>query len=217
MMLCFVVLNTACSKDKGNQYFGLAIGFVVIAGGYGAGSISGGCFNPAVALGIDVSSAGLGFGWGFAYTGYELIGAALAAGLFRVVRPDDFDESHDGNYALSTKCVSEFIGTYVLVLTVGLNVLADSKAAALSIAASLTCMIYALGNCSGAHFNPAVTVAIMLAGRDKCPTNEGLAFIPCQLLGGIAAAYTYAAMMHGRTFALEPKAPYDWHAALAGE
>merc|ERR1719217_69176 len=72
-MLCFVVLNVACSKrnnpaDKGNQFYGLAIGFVIIAGAYGAGAISGGCFNPAVAIGIDVSSAGLGFGWGFAYT-----------------------------------------------------------------------------------------------------------------------------------------------------
>merc|ERR1719446_1290564 len=47
-MLCFVVLNVACSKQHtgNNQFFGLAIGFVVIAGGYGAGHISGGCFNP---------------------------------------------------------------------------------------------------------------------------------------------------------------------------
>merc|ERR1719313_860991 len=77
-MLCFVVLNVACSKAHAgkNQFYGLAIGGVIWAGAYGAGAISGGCFNPAVALGIDVSSAGLGFGWGFAYTGYEIIGAA---------------------------------------------------------------------------------------------------------------------------------------------
>jgi len=62
-MLCFVVLNVAtAAKNAGNQFFGLAIGFVIIAGGYAAGGISGGAFNPAVALGIDVSSAGLGFG-----------------------------------------------------------------------------------------------------------------------------------------------------------
>merc|ERR1719161_1700477 len=71
-MLCFVVLNVATArKDKGNQYFGLAIGFVIIAGGYAGGNVSGGCFNPAVAFGIDVSSAGIGFGWAFAYFGYE--------------------------------------------------------------------------------------------------------------------------------------------------
>merc|ERR1719463_431802 len=78
-------------------------------------------------------------------------------------------------------------------------------------------MIYALGNCSGAHFNPAVTVAIMLSGREKCPPAEGGPFIGVQLLGGIAAAYTYAGMHHGKTFALAPKEPYGWTAALMGE
>merc|ERR1719313_1283111 len=143
--LCFVVLNVAAAKKNANmQFYGLAIGFVIIAGAYGAGNISGGAFNPAVALGLDVSSAGVGFGWGFAYTGYEIIGSALAAGLFRVVRPDDFGGSAD--YELGTRCVSEFLGTYVLVLTVGLNVLGGSPAGAWSIAASLMVMIFALGN-----------------------------------------------------------------------
>merc|ERR1719181_1033157 len=95
-MLCFVVLNVACSKrnnpaEKGNQFYGLAIVFVIIAGAYGAGAVSGGCFNPAVALGIDVSSAGLGFGWCAPYILFELAGAALAAVLFKVVRPEDFE------------------------------------------------------------------------------------------------------------------------------
>merc|ERR1719408_855255 len=78
-------------------------------------------------------------------------------------------------------------------------------------------MIFALGNCSGAHFNPAVTVAIMIAGRDKCPPKEGGAFIATQLVAGICAAYTYAGMMHGKTFALGPKDPYNWGQALMGE
>merc|ERR1719199_1008333 len=118
-VLCFVVLNCAASNkngcDTGNQFYGLAIGFVVVAGGYGAGSISGGAFNPAVALGLDVSSAGVGFGWGFAYTGYEIVGAAMAAALFRVCRPDDFGETlENDDYKLGTKCVSEFLGTFIL-------------------------------------------------------------------------------------------------------
>merc|ERR1719231_1968160 len=78
-------------------------------------------------------------------------------------------------------------------------------------------MIYALGSVSGAHFNPAVTLAIVLAGRDKCPPGDAGAYVGAQLAGGVAAAYTYAGMHHGRTFALAPVAPYDWHAALAGE
>jgi len=214
-MLCFVVLNVAtASKNAGNQFFGLAIGFVIIAGGYAAGGISGGAFNPAVALGIDVSSAGLGFGWGFAYAGYELIGAALASALFRVVRPDEF--GGESEYTLATKLVSEFIGTFYLVLTVGLNVLGKSPAPVWSIAASLMCMIYALGNCSGAHFNPAVTVALLASGRNIIPATEAAAYIGVQILGGICAAYMYAAMHHGATFALAPGAGFNFgHAAVA--
>jgi len=214
-MLCFVVLNVAtATKNAGNQFFGLAIGFVIIAGGYAAGGISGGAFNPAVALGIDVSSAGLGFGWGFAYAGYELIGAALASALFRVVRPDEF--GGEAEYTLATKLVSEFIGTFYLVLTVGLNVLGKSPAPVWSIAASLMCMIYALGNCSGAHFNPAVTLALFASGRGIIPAQEAAAYMGVQILGGICAAYMYAAMHHGATFALAPGAGFNFgHAAVA--
>merc|ERR1719298_212262 len=215
-MLCFVVLNVAtASKNAGNQFFGLAIGFVIIAGGYAAGGISGGAFNPAVALGIDVSSAGLGFGWGFAYLGYEFAGAALAAGLFRIVRPDEFGGESD--YSLGTKLVSEFIGTFYLVLTVGLNVLGKSPAPVWSIAASLMCMIYALGNCSGAHFNPAVTLAILASGRKLITAGEAAAYMGAQILGGIAAGYMYAAMHHGATFPLAPGAGFNFGHAAAAE
>merc|ERR1719298_114116 len=147
-MLCFVVLNVAtAAKNHPNDFYGLAIGFVIIAGGYAAGNISGGCFNPAVAFGIDVSSISLGFGWSFAYLGYEVLGAVLAALLFRVVRPDEFEEGAE--YGMAAKACSEFLGTFFLVLTVGLNVLGKSPAPVWSIAASLMCMIYALGSVSG--------------------------------------------------------------------
>merc|ERR1719236_211654 len=214
-MLCFVVLNVAtASKNEGNQFFGLAIGFVIIAGGYAAGGISGGAFNPAVAIGIDTSSAGLGFGWCFAYAGCEFLGAVLAAGLFRVVRPDEFDG--DPEYGLAAKLTSEFLGTFFLVLTVGLNVLGKSPGAVWSIAASLMCMIYALGNCSGAHFNPAVTLAILCSGRDLINVVEACAYMGVQILGGICAAFTYAALMHGETFFLKPQEGFNWgHAAVA--
>jgi len=214
-MLCFVVLNVATAgKNAGNQFYGLAIGFVIIAGGYAAGGISGGAFNPAVALGIDVSSAGLGFGWGFAYAAYELIGAGLAAAAFRVVRPDEF--GGDAEYSLGTKLASEFIGTFYLVLTVGLNVLGKSPAPVWSIAASLMCMIYALGNCSGAHFNPAVTLAILASGRKLISTTEAAAYMGVQILAGVCASFMYAAMHHGATFALAPGKGFNFgHAAVA--
>merc|ERR1719482_1046951 len=138
-----------------------------------------------------------------------------------MVRPEDFkggvEEGEVPVYPLGTNLVSEFIGTFFLVLTVGLNVIGKSPAPVWSIAASLMCMIYALGNCSGAHFNPAVTLAIILAGRNKCPPSEGAAYMGAQVLGGVAAAYTYAAMHHGKTFPLAPGKGFNFGHAAAAE
>eukprot|EP00747_Dinoflagellata_sp_TGD_P184461 gnl/TRDRNA2_/TRDRNA2_40079_c0_seq1.p1 gnl/TRDRNA2_/TRDRNA2_40079_c0~~gnl/TRDRNA2_/TRDRNA2_40079_c0_seq1.p1 ORF type:complete len:449 (-),score=88.28 gnl/TRDRNA2_/TRDRNA2_40079_c0_seq1:154-1500(-) len=219
-MLCFVVLNVACSKKHAgvDMFYGLAIGFVIVAGGYGAGHISGGCFNPAVAFGIDVPSAGKGsFGWCFAYTAFEFIGAAMAAGLYRLVRPEDFRDQEMDRVPMYSRLLSEFLGTFILVLTVGLNVLGGSPAAAWSIAASLMCMIYALGTVSGAHFNPAVTVAIMLRGQGKCPPKDGGVYILAQLLGGTCGSFTYALMEKRETFGLGPVGDYGWGAAGVAE
>ena len=53
--LCWVVLNTATAKGTtGNSNYGLAIGFTVMVMAYAVGSVSGGAFNPAVAVGITV-------------------------------------------------------------------------------------------------------------------------------------------------------------------
>jgi aquaporin Z len=216
-MLCFVVLNVAASKKNGgkNQYYGLAIGFVVVAGAYGAGTVSGGCFNPAVAFGIDVSSAYYGVKYCFVYTVFELLGAAMAAGAFMVCRPEETDENADApeNYGTPAKLLSEFLGTYMLVLTVGLNVLGGSAAGAFSIAAALMSMIFALGNCSGAHFNPAVTTACIIRGA--CTAADGAMYMGVQIVGGICAALTYAFLKHG-TFALKPT-EYTWGQVVAAE
>jgi len=204
-MLCFVVLNVAASKVHGgkNQFYGLAIGFVIVAGAYSGGSVSMGCFNPAVAFGIDISSASHGIKYSFIYTLFELVGAALASGAFFVCRPDDFGDVTET--PITAKLLSEFLGTYMLVLTVGLNVLSGSPAGAFSIAASLMCMIFALGTCSGAHFNPAVTAAIVCAGRGKCSVEDGAKYVGTQIFAGICAAFTYSALMNGETFALKPE------------
>ena len=54
--LCYVILHVATSDaTAGNSYFGLAIGFTVMACAYALGGISGGAFNPAVAVGISVA------------------------------------------------------------------------------------------------------------------------------------------------------------------
>mmetsp|Transcript_377 Transcript_377/g.1003 ORF Transcript_377/g.1003 Transcript_377/m.1003 type:complete len:454 (-) Transcript_377:134-1495(-) len=215
-MLCFVVLNTAASKVHGgkNQFYGLAIGLVVMAGAYAAGPISMGCFNPAVAFGIDVSSAYYGIWYSVLYTIFELAGAAMAAGLYMVCRPKDMQISNIPEIA--SKLVSEFLGTFMLVLTVGLNVLSGSGAAAFSIACSLMCMIFALGTVSGAHFNPAVTTAILCARHTGLTPKEGAMYIGTQIAGGICGAFTYALLMNGKTFPLYSGA-YGWHQAVMAE
>ncbi|CAK9028334.1 unnamed protein product [Durusdinium trenchii] len=216
-MLCFVVLNVAVAKKnltESNQFFGLAIGLVIIAGAYGAGAVSGGCFNPAVAVGIDVSSVFLGFGWSVLYIVFEIFGAALAVLAFKMVRPEDFHEDKSPK----TELVSEFLGTFMLVLTIGLNVLGKSKAGAFSIAAALTAMIYALGDVSGAHFNPAVTVAILQSGRcpELSPAKAGL-YIAAQITGGLVAAGTYAFIYVGQSFPLGPVGNSTWGQVVVAE
>jgi aquaporin Z len=87
--LCYVMLNVATSKDQpGNGFFGLAIGFTVTAGAFAVGGISGGVFNPAVALGG--ATAGI-FAWStiWVYIVVQL-GAGIAAGLaFLALNPGD--------------------------------------------------------------------------------------------------------------------------------
>jgi aquaporin Z len=87
--LCYVVLNVATSKDQPvNSFFGLAIGFTVLAGAFAVGGISGAAFNPAVSLGAAVGGL---FAWStlWVYLVVQVI-AGIAAGLvFRGLNPDD--------------------------------------------------------------------------------------------------------------------------------
>jgi aquaporin Z len=87
--LCFVVLNVATAKGtSGNSFYGLAIGFTVLAGAYAVGPISGGVFNPAVAVGITVmglsSAANI---WIFLVANFAA--SVAAAGIFKMLNPDD--------------------------------------------------------------------------------------------------------------------------------
>ncbi len=87
--LVFVVLNSATSKDNnGNSFYGLAIGFTVLAGAFAVGGVASAAFNPAVAVGI--SSMGL-VSWSrlWIYIVANFSGGALAAVTFRLLCPED--------------------------------------------------------------------------------------------------------------------------------
>jgi len=86
--LAYVVLNVATSPDhEGNSFYGIAIGFTVMAGAIAVGGISGGVFNPAVAFGV--STAGM-VSWSmlWVYLLANLAGGALAGIAFRVLNPE---------------------------------------------------------------------------------------------------------------------------------
>jgi aquaporin Z len=85
--LCYVVLNVATSRGtEGNSFYGLAIGFTVATGAFAVGSISGGAFNPAVAVGATLMGL---FSWShiWIYLLANLLGGAAAAGAFRLIEP----------------------------------------------------------------------------------------------------------------------------------
>jgi aquaporin Z len=84
--LAYVVLNVATAKDtENNSFYGLAIGFTLMVGAFAVGKISGGAFNPAVALGASVLGM---FAWShiWIYLLAELVGGAAAAGVFLVTQ-----------------------------------------------------------------------------------------------------------------------------------
>ena len=87
--LGYVVLNTATAKGtSGNGFYGLAIGFTVMACAFTFGGFSGGAFNPAVALGACLMK---GFIWAdlWIYLVGNLVGGALAAIVFNFINSDD--------------------------------------------------------------------------------------------------------------------------------
>src|SRR5205807_6416817 len=85
--LAYVVLNSATAEGtSGNSFYGLAIGMTVMAGAFAVGDISGGAFNPAVALGICV----LGISsWGniWIYLLANFAAAVVAAVIFQLINP----------------------------------------------------------------------------------------------------------------------------------
>jgi aquaporin Z len=87
--LCWVVLNVATAKGTvGNSFYGLAIGFTVMAGAATVGSISGGAFNPAVALGITLMGLSSWSAiWIFLVANFA--GAAAAALVFKFTNPPE--------------------------------------------------------------------------------------------------------------------------------
>lgn len=95
------------------------------------------------------------------------------------------------------KYLVEFIGTFFLVFTIGMTVIAPGAGAMapLAIGSVLAVMIFAGGHVSGGHFNPAVTVGVWLRG--KCPTADVVPYLVAQSAAALAASFAVKALKTG--------------------
>src|SRR5664279_4734705 len=99
------------------------------------------------------------------------------------------------------KYIVEFIGTFFLTLTIGMVVLGGKgDFAPLAIGSVLMVMIFAGGHISGAHYNPAVTLAVLLRGKIKL--NDAIPYMIVQILGATLASFSVM-------YLLDAKIPND--------
>jgi aquaporin Z len=87
------------------------------------------------------------------------------------------------------KLITEFIGTFFLVLTIGCTVIGTAGSGVIppiAIGATLMVMIFAGGHISGAHYNPAVTLGVLVRGR--CSASDAVGYIIAQCAGAFVAA-----------------------------
>lgn len=100
------------------------------------------------------------------------------------------------------KYVTEFIGTFFLVLTICFMVLGSSMLApAMAIGLILMVMVYMGGHVSGGHYNPAVSLTVLL--RKKMPAADFAPYVIAQSAGAIVAAFVAYAVL-GKTFPVAP-------------
>ena len=103
------------------------------------------------------------------------------------------------------KYIAEFVGTFFFILTIGCTLIgADAGVIPpLAIGAVLMVMVYAGGHISGAHYNPAVTLGVLIRGKIKAA--DVVPYVVAQLLAAAAAAATVKFLRAG--VAVTPMTP----------
>ena len=108
--------------------------------------------------------------------------------------------------------LTEFLGTFFLVLTVGLTVVNEVSLAPLAIGCCLMVMVYMGGHVSGGHYNPAVTLAVLMNGK-MSSLAEFLGYIASQLAGALLAGLVVYGVL-GESFVPAPAEQTSVTAAL---
>ncbi len=112
------------------------------------------------------------------------------------------------------KLLTEFVGTFFLVFTIGLVVVSGAPLGAVAIGTVLMVMVYMGGHISGAHYNPAVSLALCLRG--KIASADCVSYMVAQVLGALAAAGVVH-VVTGQTFAPTPGTGVSMVSALLVE
>jgi len=112
------------------------------------------------------------------------------------------------------KYVTEFIGTFFLVLSIGLSVMSGTMLAPIAIGATLMVMVYMGGHVSGAHYNPAVSLAALVRG--KLLVADFVPYIVVQIVAAFVSAWV-AMMLTGGSFAPAPGPDASTMSALGVE
>jgi aquaporin Z len=112
------------------------------------------------------------------------------------------------------KYIAEFLGTFFLVLTIGCTVVGAGATviAPLAIGAALMVMVYAGGHISGAHYNPAVTLGVLIRG--KVMVADVIPYIIAQIAGAAVAALVVSKCLRAGV-AVTPMTPNVGMALLA--
>jgi len=190
-MFCLVLLNVACSyENRGNGFYGLAIGLAFLAGSLASSDLSIAAFNPAVSLGLDIALGSMGFISGLGCALCNFVGAGVAALLFRILRPEEFQATKPRG--MLSRCASEFIGTFFLAVTVLLTLVTDSvdnhwRITSVAAAACLLSLSCSFNTISGSLFNPAVSLGIVTAGRNKLAIVDAVTYASLQCCAGALA------------------------------
>jgi aquaporin Z len=111
--------------------------------------------------------------------------------------------------------LTELIGTFFLVFTVGASVLTGSPLAPLAIGAILMVMVYAGGHVSGGHYNPAVTMGVLL--RRRIELADAVVYWVAQVVGGLLGAVLAYWVVNPRAVAALSLSGRAWLAAVIAE
>src|ERR687892_2595198 len=111
------------------------------------------------------------------------------------------------------KYIAEFIGTFFLVLTIGCTGIGAGAGviAPLAIGAALMVMVYAGGHISGGHYNPAVTLGILIRG--KVQATDAVPYMVAQFAGAAVPALLVAKYLRAGV-AVTPITPHPGSALV---